>query len=539
MATALELLREGRRDEIWQKYCGFIDLSLEEFMDIQKRLLMEQIDLLSKCELGRKLLGDRVPASVEEFQETVPLTTYEVYAPYLLEKREDVLPVKPYWWLRTSGRSGEYPCKWIPYSEEMAKKLAHYSMAGLIFASCFKKGEFVFEEHDTMLAALAPFPYISGAISRALEWEFNFSFLPPVEKAMKMDFPERIREGFRLALKTGLDAFNGLASVLAKIGDQFVEGPRTLQPSFYLLHPKVLARLIRGLIRARLDGRKHLLPKDLWDVKCIGTGGTDTVLFRDQIKEYWGREPVEAYACTEGGLISIQMWNCKGMTFFPDVCFLEFIPEEEHLKSKEDPTYQPRTLLLDQVEAGKRYEIVLTNFMGGIMVRYRVGDIIQIIALRDEELDINLPQMVFYSRADDIIDIASIARLTETTIWQAIADAGFKYTDWVARKEYEGGEVVLHLYIEPKGEVDVDVKEIRERIHRNLQRLDPFYAELESLWKMDPLRVTLLPPGTFQRYYLARQREGADLAHLKPPHMNPSDQVLDMLLAEGSEEKAG
>jgi len=233
------------------------------------------------------------------------------------------------------------------------------------------------------------------------------------------------------------------------------------------------------------------------------------------------------------------MWNCKGMTFFPDVCFLEFIPEEEHLKSKEDPTYRPRTLLLDQVEAGKRYEIVLTNFMGGIMVRYRVGDIIQIIALRDEELDINLPQMVFYSRADDIIDIASIARLTETTIWQAIADAGFKYTDWVARKEYEGGEVVLHLYIEPKGEVDVDVKEIRERIHRNLQRLDPFYAELESLWKMDPLRVTLLPPGTFQRYYLARQREGADLAHLKPPHMNPSDQVLDMLLAVGSEEKAG
>ncbi|HIC93146.1 MAG TPA: GH3 auxin-responsive promoter [Anaerolineae bacterium] len=538
MATALELLREGRRDEIWQKYCGFIDLSLEEFMDIQKRLLMEQIDLLSKCELGRKLLGDRVPTSVEEFQETVPLTTYEVYAPYLLEKREDVLPAKPYWWLRTSGRSGEYACKWIPYSQEMARKLAQCSMAGLIFASCFKKGEFVFEENDIMLAALAPFPYISGAIGRALEWEFNFSFVPPTEEAMKMDFPERIREGFRLALKTGLDAFNGLASVLAKIGDQFVEGPRTLQPSLYLLHPKVLARLIRGLIRARLDGRKHLLPKDLWDVKCIGTGGTDTVLFRHQIKEYWGREPVEAYACTEGGLISIQMWNCKGMTFFPDVCFLEFIPEEEHIKSKEDPTYRPRTLLLDQVEAGKRYEIVLTNFLGGAMVRYRVGDIIQIIALRDEELDINLPQMVFYSRADDIIDIASIARLTETVVWQAIADAGFKYTDWVARKEYEGGEVLLHLYIEPKGEVDVDVKEIRERIHRNLQRLDPFYAELESLWKMDPLRVTLLPPGTFQRYYEARQKEGADLAHLKPPHMNPSDRVLDMLLAVGSEEKA-
>ena len=61
MTTTLELLREGRREEIWQKYCSFIDLSLDEFMEIQKRLLVEQIELLSKCELGRQLLGDQVP----------------------------------------------------------------------------------------------------------------------------------------------------------------------------------------------------------------------------------------------------------------------------------------------------------------------------------------------------------------------------------------------------------------------------------------------------------------------------------------------
>jgi len=532
MATTLELLREGRRGEIWQKYCGFIDLSLQDFMEIQKRLLMEQIALLSRCELGRMLFGNRVPTSVEEFQETVPLTTYEFYAPYLLEKREDVLPAKPYWWLRTSGRSGEYAYKWIPYSEPMVHRLAECSMTGLIFASCFRRGEFVFEENDIMLFALAPFPYISGAIGIALEREFNFTFVPSMEEAVQMEFQERVREGFRLALKTGIDAFNGLASVLAKMGDQFVEGGSTIRPSLYLLHPVVLARLIGGLIRARLARRKHLLPKDLWSVKCIGTGGTDTVLFKERIKEYWGREPVEAYACTEGGLMSNQLWNCEGMTFYPDICFLEFIPEEEHLKSQEDPTYRPHTLLLDEVEAGKRYEIVLTNFLGGAMVRYRVGDIIEITALADEELDVHLPQMVFHARADDIIDLASIARLTEKTIWQAIAASDFAYADWVARKEYEGGEVVLHLYIEPKGEVQVN--SLAKRIGQNLRQLEPSYADLDRLWNVDPLRVTLLPAGSFQAYYEARQREGADMAHLKPPHMNPSDQVLDMLLTSSS-----
>ena len=40
-------------DQIWQEYCGFLDLSLAEFMDIQCHLLMEQIEIYARCELGR------------------------------------------------------------------------------------------------------------------------------------------------------------------------------------------------------------------------------------------------------------------------------------------------------------------------------------------------------------------------------------------------------------------------------------------------------------------------------------------------------
>ena len=57
MTSANELLRQGRGDEVWEKYCGFLDLSLEEFMLIQERLLLEQIHLFAGCELGRKNMG--------------------------------------------------------------------------------------------------------------------------------------------------------------------------------------------------------------------------------------------------------------------------------------------------------------------------------------------------------------------------------------------------------------------------------------------------------------------------------------------------
>jgi len=52
MNTLAELFRQGNHDELWQRCCGFIDLSLDDFMGIQKRLLLEQLELLKRCQLG-------------------------------------------------------------------------------------------------------------------------------------------------------------------------------------------------------------------------------------------------------------------------------------------------------------------------------------------------------------------------------------------------------------------------------------------------------------------------------------------------------
>jgi len=525
----LELLRQGRRDEIWKKYCGFLHLSLAETMQIQERLLLEQLRLLGTCELGRRLLGGRIPATVEEFRRDVPLTTYADYADYLADKREDVLPAKPQWWLHTSGRTGEYRYKWAPYSPQMAQRFAESIMAALIIGACTRPGDFAFEERDTVLFALAPYPYVSGAVARATESQFGFAFLPPVEAAEKMEFAERIQEGFRLALRDGIDGFYGAASVLLKMGEQFAQGAASMKLSAFFLHPRVLFRLLRGFVRSRLAGRTYLLPRDLWTVKCLMTGGTDVRLFRKQIEEYWGHIALEGFACTEGGVVGVQLWNAKGMTFFPDSNFLEFIPEDEALRSRADRSFKPSTATLAEVQAGRRYELVFTNFLGGVYTRYRIGDIIEITALRDEETGVDIPQWMFYSRADDIIDLADFARLTENAIWQALQATGLPYVDWTARKEYDGQRLALHLYLEPKDGA-VDVAEVRDRLDRQLAEMDHDYADLHSMLGMDPLRVTLLAPGTFQRYMQARHAEGVDLAQMKPAHMNISDDTLAKLM---------
>jgi hypothetical protein len=216
------------------------------------------------------------------------------------------------------------------------------------------------------------------------------------------------------------------------------------------------------------------------------------------------------------------------MVFSPDIVFLEFIPLEEHLKNKADPSYEPRTVLYHELELGI-YEFVLTNFHGGALTRYRIGDLFEVIALRDEELGSPLPQLRFYSRADDVIDLGNLVRLTEKDIWKAIEATNVKYQDWTARKEFQDTVAYLHIYLEPKPPETVMLEDFQAKLIAELAKISTEFSGLEEILGCCPLQVSLLQPGSFERYMKQKQHEGADLAHIKPPHMQPSDQILERL----------
>lgn len=527
MATEAELLKEGNFDELWKRCCSFIDLSLDEFMLIQRRLLAEQLELLQKCELGRYIINRPTPPNLEEFREHVPLTTYDDYAPYLLNKREDVLPDKPALWQYTSGKSGEYPYRWAPVTAAQLREIRSLLLALVFFSGCKQRNEIVFKEGDKVLYGMAPPPYATGTMARVFPYEL-FDFMPPVDEAEKESFEERMQRGFELALSEGLDVFLAMSSVAVAIGERFKQKSNNTHLSSLLVkRPKAILRLARGLVKSKLAHRT-LLPKDLWSLKGLITFGVDSSIFKEKIREMWGIEPLEFYGCTEAVLIAMQLWNHKGMTFIPHLNFFEFIPEHESIKSRENPAYQPSTLLLDEIKPGN-YELVITSLHGGPFVRYRPGHLIQITSLHNEELNVDIPQMVFLTRVDDQIDIAGFTRLSEKIIWQAIENTGLDYTDWTVRKEVKG-KPVLRLYIELKETEDVTAGQVADYVHRELKKLDTPYAELESFTGLRPLEVTLIPSDAFRQYMLKQQEAGADLTQLKLSHINPSDAMLETLL---------
>jgi hypothetical protein len=532
MTTAIELVREGKLQELWQMCCGFLSLDINEFMKIQRRLLEQQLELLNHCELGRKIMRGARPHTVEEFRQVAPLTTYKDYCPELIEKREDILPARPSEWVHSSGRSGEYPCKWIPLTPDFIREMSVIARGLIILCSCKDWGDTSeVIECPNVINAVAPRPYMSGAMANMILLQSPVNFMPPLEEMGNLSFEERVQLGFKQALSRGLDGFCGLSLVLVKVGEKFSQASNRTSLLPYLKQPRAALRLAGGLIKSKL-ARRPMLPRDLWDIKGILSGGLDSWVYKEKIKELWGRYPLDVYCGSEGGIYASQAWDYDGMTFVPNLNFFEFIPEDELIKLEMDRTYRPRTLLLDEVKAGESYEILLTNFHGGAMVRYRPGDMVRITSLRNDKLGIDIPQMTFERRVDGLLDFY-VVRITEKNIWAAIESTGVPYVDWVAFKDT--GKSVLSVFIELQDGVSVSDNALSNALYKQIMETEN--DEKADLLEEDfvasvgfKVQVTALPRGTFADFTARKQAQGADLAHLKPPHIQPSGEELTLLV---------
>ena len=72
-------------------------------------------------------------------------------------------------------------------------------------------------------------------------------------------------------------------------------------------------------------------------------------------------------------------------------------------------------------------------------------------------------------------------------------------------------------------------------IHEHLKKLNADYNDIERILGFIPLTVSVLAPGTFNRYMKYQVDQGADLAHLKPARIQPQPGALKMLLSMSTE----
>ena len=515
-----EKLHQYSKEEIWEEYCGFLTLTTEEFMNIQNRLLQEQIELWSSSGIGQSILKGKYPKTIEEFREMVPLTTYEDYATTLLSKQHNALPSDPVLWVQTTWEGGVHPIKTAPYTKAMLDTFKHNVISCLLLSTSKQKGDFDVKVTDHMLYALAPMPYVTGLLPLLLKDEIDIEFLPSVKDAVKMNFKERNVQGFKLGMKKGLEYFFGLGSVLYYVSQSITSmqsSNKSLKERIMGVSPKMLVRYLIAKRKCKRENR-DLLPKDLFHLKSFLCAGTDNRCYKADLEKMWGVAPMEIFAGTEPTCIGCETWSREGVYLFPDACFYEFIPEEELDRNMANPEYQPRTVLWNEVVPGGIYEIVLTVLKGGAFARYRVGDVFRCTGIGSQTENNTIPRFQYVDRVPQVIDIAGFTRITEKSIQQAIQLSRLPIESWTAKKEFtENYRPYLHIYVEMQRSnlinSAISIQLLQDQLGNYFKYLDQDYGDLKKILDIDPLKISMMKCGTFELY---ERRFGKKIRKMNP-----------------------
>ena len=520
-----EKLKKQQYKEIWQQYCGFLDLSMDGYMKNHRRLMKEQVKLWSNCGLGQSILKGKHPQNLDEFRKMVPLTTYDDYADILLAKQPDMLPGNPVIWIQTTWEGGKHPIKVAPYTRSMLDTYRNNVTACLILSTSKEKGSFDVAATDKFLYALAPLPFATGLFPLALGEEIGIEFLPAVKEAVNMSFSERNKLGFKMAMKKDLGFFFGLGSVAYAVSLSLSSltngggGGGVKLSSLMQCKPHMILRLLQAKRRCKKENRA-MLPKDLFHLKGFMVAGTDNLCYKDDLEELWGIRPMELFAGTEPSIMGTETWTRKGMYFFPDTAFYEFITEKDMMRNYEDPSYIPPTYLMDEVRPGEKYELVFTILKGGAFARYRCGDMYRCVGLENREDETRIPRFEYVDRVPWIIDIAGFTRISENGIRSVIALSKLPIINWVATKEYnEQNRPYLHMYVELERDAllntAMSTNILKDLLSTYFKYIDQDYRDLKKILGMDPLQVTIFTCGTFEAY---EKKTGKKIHQMSPSH---------------------
>lgn len=516
----------------WERALSFLDWDTDQLISHQDTSLIAQIRYLEKSQFHEKLFSVRNIRSVEEFRASVPLTDDASYSPIFSGQNAEGLSERPWSWLRTTGPTDSTP-KWIPLSADAREQLSWATLGILITAQATKIGEVRLRDEVRILNLTAPPPFFTGtAVAAFADLQPWPAKLYPADDQVDgaTSFDGRVARALSEAVHTDIDFVLSYSSVLAGIGQSFSNpnhpfgAPQDIRSRARLAHANASAAL----------RHRSLLPRDVWSLQAIIAGGVDAVLFRNKIIEEWGLDPLELLASTDGLFMGMQTWDRTTTTLIPTFNFFEFIPEEEVAKEERNSSYSPSTVRFDELQGGKAYELVITNLLGGALVRYRTGETLRMISFENVMSGIRMPQFIHDGQRTESLEVAGFVRLSESKVAFVIEKSGLPVKDWVIKKELEDGMPIVSLRIEMNdAAVTGPTEELRKRIEIALREVDRDWRDMEDLANIRPLRLYVLPRGAFD------ELDRGGLRDRNFRRVNPSDSVVSFLDSPSHEPPKG
>ena len=538
--------------ELMKKYISEGNLALQRMEDssrqgksISMETLMRVIRANEDTEYGKKY-HFRDIRSYADYAERVPFSVYEDYEPYIermlcYNQKKLITADEVVYYAHTSGTSGV--SKMIPCTQNALDILFTtvfqrvFGLYGSTRGSTLGAGAPDLKGADLMESRIGFTPYgvAHGAVSETLNHPKDtpfYNILPDEliyphgefdRRHLKMLFALRERHLSFLMSTFSPTLYDMIIYIrqhwrslcddieAGKINaDVAIDPQLRKQLEAKLIPDQERASEIRTIMERHENGAFVPL---LWpDMKRIATVGTATFApFIDRLRPILGKEisvDYLGYVCSEATVAAPLREDDPACMLLPFGGFYEFIPVEE---GAED-----HPLLMDQLEIGKEYELVVTNLSG--FYRYRLGDVIRVTGYHHE-----CPMIVFSYRKNQLISMYG-EKVTETVLRTAVkameAESGTEILEYSVYADTETVPGHYTVLMESERDIPPDAwPYYSEILDRKLCEIHDSYRKKINEKTMLPLKVNFVQPQTYALYRDLKVMGGASPNQIKPIHV--------------------
>ena len=475
-------------------------------LEVQNQVFHELIDAAKRTEWGIKY-GYSGIQTVREFQERVPVSSYEVLFPYIervLKGEQNVLwPSDIEWFSKSSGTTNARS-KFLPMSPESLED-CHYR-GGKDMMTLFVQNRpetAVFDGKALSIGgSLQPNPHnidlmagdVSAIIMKNLPAWGEYMRTPPIEVALLDNWEEKVARMAEITCLENVTSILGVPTWVVILMDRIMEQNRVssmldVWPNFEVfVHGAVAFQPYRELFQTKYFPSKAVNYLEIYNASegCFA--------IQDDLSK-----PGEMLLMLDYGV------------------FYEFVPAE-----KADQEH-PDALTLDQVQLDTNYALVISTNAG--LWRYKIGDTIKFTCLNPFRVKVSGRTKHFINAFGEelIVDNADRA------ITSACEATGAVLSEYTAGPIYmDNGTRGRHEWIIEFSEAPADRSLFEHILDKTLREVNSDYdaKRHRDIALVRPI-VHHVPNGTFYNWMARRGKLGGQ--H-KVPRLSNSREYLDDIL---------
>ncbi|WP_128543464.1 GH3 family domain-containing protein [Larkinella soli] len=243
---------------------------------------------------------------------------------------------------------------------------------------------------------------------------------------------------------------------------------------------------------------------DVWpNLMVFCHGGVSFEPYRQGFEKLLGRpiSYIETYLASEGFIAYQTHPDAEGMQLVLDNgLFFEFIPfTDENFNADGELISHPQTLMVDEVEEGKEYALLISTCAGAW--RYLIGDTVKFVDKKRCEIVITGRTKHFLSLCGEHLSVDNMNKAVELVS----QDLGINVREFTVAGISYDTLFAHHWYIGTDDPIDAGV--LRDKIDGRLKELNDDYA-VERRHALRDIFVTVLPSATFYKWMQAKGKMG-------------------------------